>query len=126
MSDPYDIIRRWERAFNAGNSALLAALYAPDAILWGTLTQALIVSPQAIHAYFMDAAAAGLKVSLGEHASTKLSGDCVIDAGHYELSHTKDDNTALFPARYSIALALSDSGWRIFHHHSSMLPSTPA
>ena len=37
MNDPYDIIRRWERAFNAGDSGVLAALYAPDAVLWGTL-----------------------------------------------------------------------------------------
>ena len=126
MNDPYDIIRRWERTFNAGDSAGLAALYAPDAVLWGTLAQALTVSPQAIHAYFTDAAAAGLKATLGEHISTRLSEDCVIDAGHYELYRVKDGKTTLFPARYSIVLKKPASGWLIAHHHSSMLPSALA
>jgi uncharacterized protein (TIGR02246 family) len=126
MDDPYDMIRRWEHAFNQGDGRDVAALYAPDAILWGTLAPTLIASPQAIHAYFVDAAAAGLTVRLGEHASTLLSETCAVDAGHYEFSRTKDGAVSLLPARYSIVLARTGGSWVIAHHHSSILPVAPA
>lgn len=42
MDDFYGTIRQSERAFNDSDSAAVAALYAPDGILLGTLAQASI------------------------------------------------------------------------------------
>lgn len=122
MNDAYATVQRWERAFNDGDHGAVAALYAPGAILWGTLASTLIITPDAIGTYFAEAARAGLKVTLGEHASIAISGTSVVDAGHYELVRLRDGQKAVFPARYSFVLVRSNDAWMIAHHHSSMLP----
>jgi len=123
MADPYDTIQRWALAFNEGDYRAVGALYAPKAVLWGTLARTLINSPQSITAYFAEAATAGLKVTLGDHTSTPLAETCAADAGHYELSRIRNDVQMLFPARYSIVLVRTGGAWTIAHHHSSMLPT---
>jgi uncharacterized protein (TIGR02246 family) len=122
MNEAYAVVERWGQAFNAGDAVAVTALYAPGATIWGTLAQVLTTSPQAIESYFAEAARAGLRVKLGEHVASRISGASVIDAGHYELSRTKDGQTAIFPARYSFVLVKQHGGWMILHHHSSMLP----
>lgn len=122
MDDAYATVQRWEHAFNQGDHDAVAALYAPDAILWGTLAPQLITTPAAIRTYFAEAAGAGLKVALGTHASTAVSETCVVDAGHYELTRLRDGQNAAFPARYSFVLMRTNAAWMIAHHHSSMLP----
>jgi len=73
MNEAYAVVERWEQAFNKGDAGAIAALYAPGATIWGTLTQTLTTSPQAIESYFAEAARAGLRVRLGEHVSSQIS-----------------------------------------------------
>jgi uncharacterized protein (TIGR02246 family) len=122
MNEAYAVVERWGQTFNASDARAVSTLYAAGATIWGTLAQVLTTSPQAIESYFAEAARAGLRVKLGEHVSSRISDACVIDAGHYELTRTKDGQTAIFPARYSFVLVKQDGGWMILHHHSSMLP----
>ena len=122
MREPYDTIRDWERAFNSGNGDVVARLYAPDAVLWGTLASGPTTSPHDIRGYFIDAALAGLRVRLGEHVLRTVSHSAAIDAGHYDLFRTRDGQTATFPARYSFVLVKRGASWLIAHHHSSMQP----
>jgi uncharacterized protein (TIGR02246 family) len=122
MSEAYAVVERWGQAFNEGAAGAVAALYAPGAAIWGTLAQTLTTSPQAIEAYFAEAARAGLRVKLGEHVSSGISGACVIDTGHYEFTRTRDGQTAIIPARYSFVVVKPDGDWMIAHHHSSILP----
>jgi hypothetical protein len=84
---------------NEGDADALAALYAPDATLWGTLGQYLTTSPADIRTYFAEAARAGLRVKLGPHVLSPISETCVIDAGHCEFTRGPAGQT--FPARYS-------------------------
>jgi uncharacterized protein (TIGR02246 family) len=122
MEQAYSVVEDWARAFNQGASGAVAALYAPGATVWGTLAKALTTSPPAIEAYFTEAARAGMRVTLGEHVSSRLSDVCVIDAGHYELTRTADGQTTNFAARYSFVLEKRDGAWMIAHHHSSTQP----
>jgi uncharacterized protein (TIGR02246 family) len=126
MREPYDTVLEWERAFNSGVGDTVARLYAPDALLWGTLASELTTSPHDIRSYFIDAALAGLKVRLGDHVLQTVSGNVAIDAGHYNLFRTRDSQTATFPARYSFVLVKHGASWLIAHHHSSMQPQPMA
>lgn len=122
MREPYDTIREWERAFNSGSGEAVARLYAPDAVLWGTLAGELTTSSHDIRSYFIDAALAGLRVKLGDHVLRNASANVAIDAGHYDLFRTRDGQSAMFPARYSFVLVKHGTSWLIAHHHSSMQP----
>ncbi|KQW21263.1 hypothetical protein ASC80_14260 [Afipia sp. Root123D2] len=126
MREPYDTVLEWERAFNSGVGDAVARLYAPDALLWGTLASELTTSPHDIRSYFIDAALAGLRVRLGDHVLQTVSGSVAIDTGHYNLFRTRDSQTATFPARYSFVLVKHGASWLIAHHHSSMQPQSMA
>jgi uncharacterized protein (TIGR02246 family) len=126
MREPYDAIREWESAFNSGSGDAVARLYAPDAVLWGTLASELTTSPHDIRNYFIDAVLAGLRVRLGDHVLRNASGSVAVDAGHYDLFRTRDGQTAMFPARYSFVLVRHGPSWLIAHHHSSMQPQPMA
>jgi uncharacterized protein (TIGR02246 family) len=120
MSEAYTIVERWAEAFNDGEAAAVAALYAPEATVWGTLAQQLTTAPADIRTYFLDAARAGLRVKLGPHVLSPISETCAVDAGHYDFTRTTDGQT--FPGRYSFFLVKQGGKWTIAHQHSSFLP----
>ena len=122
MNEAYAVVQRWAETFNAGEPDAVAALYAPDATIWGTLAQELTTKPADIRTYFIEAARAGLRVKMGEHASSLISQTSAIDAGDYEFTRITDGQTALFPARYSFVLVKQNGAWMIAHQHSSFLP----
>jgi uncharacterized protein (TIGR02246 family) len=122
MDEAYVIVKQWEAAFNRGDAGAVAALYAPEATIWGTLAQSLTTSPRGIESYFVEAARAGLRVKLGEHILSPVSEACAVDTGHYEFSRTADGQTIVFPARYSFALLKQNGTWMIAHQHSSIMP----
>jgi uncharacterized protein (TIGR02246 family) len=122
MSEAYAVVQRWAETFNAGEPDAVAALYAPDATIWGTLGQKLTTGLTDITTYFAEAARAGLKVKLGEHVLSPLSQISAVDAGEYEFTRTVDAQTALLPARYSFVLVKQSGVWMIAHQHSSFLP----
>ncbi|NVN85379.1 MAG: SgcJ/EcaC family oxidoreductase [Rhodopseudomonas sp.] len=122
MAEAYATLERWARGFNDGDASAVAALYAPDAVIWGTLAQTLTTTPQDIETYFVQAARAGLKTTLGQHVTSRISDACVVDAGHYDFTRVAGGQTAVIPARYSFVLLQRDGAWMIAHHHSSILP----
>jgi uncharacterized protein (TIGR02246 family) len=122
MNEAYAVVQRWAETFNAGEPDAVAALYAPDATIWGTLAQKLTTRPADIRSYFIESARAGLKVKLGEHAASLIFETCAVDAGDYQFARRTDGQTALFPARYSFVLVKQNGGWMIAHQHSSFLP----
>lgn len=126
MPKAYATIEQWAHHFNAGNSAAVAGLYAPDAMLWGTLAREMTTSPEAIGAYFAEAARLGLTARLGAYAQRDLAETATMIAGSYDLFRTYDGKAILFPARYSFVLVRRGTDWRITHHHSSLRPSADA
>jgi uncharacterized protein (TIGR02246 family) len=122
MSEAYAVVERWADTFNAGDVTAIAALYAPEATIWGTLGQYLTTQPAEIRDYFDATFRAGLKVKLQPFVIHAFGDDGVIVAGHYEFSRIADSEAATFPARYSFVLGRADGAWLIAHHHSSLVP----
>ena len=120
--DAHAVLVKWGQALDAGDGAGVAALYLPNATLWGTVAPVLRTTPDEIQKYFGPVVAAGFKVHLGDHASVAISDDAVVEAGLYDFSRVKDGQSTTLYARYSFMLVKRANGWMIAHHHSSLLP----
>jgi uncharacterized protein (TIGR02246 family) len=114
---------KWAAVFVDDNPDSILALYAPDAVLWGTLSPTLRQGPAALREYFVAAfkALPGHKVSFGDQL-IRVYGDTAVNTGYYTFSYVKDGETKTLPARYSFVYAKGDKGWLIVDHHSSSVP----
>lgn len=119
LGSPEVVAQVWATAFNECSAEKLAALYDPQATLWGTNSASLTTTPQGIRAYFDRACSATppIRVALGQVVS-RTHGTYATVSGTYEFSR----EGVLFPSRYSFALISTGNGWRIVQHHSSPLP----
>src|SRR5689334_17733423 len=86
------------------------------------LSPTLATTPEELHHYFA-ALPRSRAVRLGEHATLVLSESAVLEAGLYEFSLTRDSQTVVIPARYSLLLVRRGDQWLIAHHHSSARPN---
>jgi uncharacterized protein (TIGR02246 family) len=117
-------IDRWASLFDGGDPDQILALYAPDAILWGTLSPSIRQGAQELREYFVAAfrALPGHRVSFGDQ-HIRVYGTTAINTGDYTFSYVKDGETKTIPARYSLVFVRTDGGWLIVDHHSSTMPS---
>jgi uncharacterized protein (TIGR02246 family) len=115
---------KWGEVFVDDNPDALLALYAPDAVLWGTLSPTIRQGPAALREYFVAAykALPGHKVSFGEQL-IRVYGNTAINSGYYTFSYVKDGETRTIPARYTLVFVKGDKGWLIADHHSSTMPA---
>ncbi|RTL52573.1 MAG: SgcJ/EcaC family oxidoreductase [Bradyrhizobiaceae bacterium] len=123
MSEAYTTVERWAAHFNAGDSEAVAHLYTPDAVLWGTLSQAITATADSMLTYFIAAAKLGLTVSLGDFRIQSPASDIAVISGHYDLYRTLSGRARCFPARYSFVLVRQRREWLIAQHHSSLKPA---
>ena len=117
----------WSEAFNKCDAARLAQLYAPDAVLWGTVSPAVISTPQGVRQYFERACSMATppKVAFGEQL-VRVHGDAAAsNSGSYSFTVVRDGKTLTLPARYTFAYRKAGGQWLIVDHHSSMRPSPP-
>lgn len=123
--------RHWAAAFNACDSARMAALYDASAVLWGTVSPTLIASPAGIRQYFERACAARPQpqVAFGEQ-HIRMHGETAFNSGTYTFTIYADGQARPWPARYSFAYRQRGGQWLIVDHHSSAVPAplapTPA
>ncbi len=116
----------WIAAFNRADAAGMAALYDPQAVLWGTTSAELITTPQGIAAYF--AAVFELqpvpRMALNA-ALPRAFGDVAVSSGSYTLTLSPPPQQRQVPARFSFTYRRSGAGdaWRIVDHHSSAMPT---
>ena len=122
--DAHAVVERWAEAFNAADDDRVLALYAPDALFFGTLSPTLATTPEELHRYF-EALPRSRAVRLGEHSALVLSDMAVLEAGFYQFSLARDGQTVAIPARYSLLLVRRGDHWLIAHHHSSARPNPP-
>jgi uncharacterized protein (TIGR02246 family) len=115
---------KWTALFVDDNPDPILDLYAPDAVLWGTLSPTIRQGPVALREYFAAAfkALPGHKVSFGEQL-IRVYGTTAINSGYYTFSYVKDGETKAIPARYSFVYVKGDKGWLIVDHHSSAVPA---
>jgi uncharacterized protein (TIGR02246 family) len=116
----------WEQAFGGDDPEKILALYADDAVLWGTLSPTVRSDRDALRKYFVTAFK-GLpshKVAFGDQL-IRVYGNAAVNTGYYTFSRIKDRETKNLPARYSFTYVKTGERWLIVDHHSSALPPPP-
>jgi uncharacterized protein (TIGR02246 family) len=115
---------KWAATLGEDNPETILPLYAPDAVLWGTLSPTVRADRAALRDYFVRAFAAlpGLKVSFGEQL-VRVYGNTAVNTGYYTFSFTKDGEAKTLPARYSFTFVKNGDAWLIVDHHSSAMPT---
>jgi len=112
----------WRAAYDSRDPSRITALYASDAVLWGTTAKTMASSPAAIAEYFKDAAARpSARVSFGEQ-NVRVYGDVAVNTGYYTFSGVRDGQPTQRPARYTLVFRKQDGKWLIVDHHSSYVP----
>ena len=112
----------WRAAYDSRDPKRIAALYAPDAVLWGTNLKAIATTPAAVAEYFKDAPARpDARVVFGQQ-NVRVYGDLALNSGTYAFNGVRDGKPVSSPARFSIAFRRQEGKWLIVDHHSSRLP----
>jgi uncharacterized protein (TIGR02246 family) len=128
LGNPQDVqaaLKAWADIYAANDGDKSAALYAPDARLWGTTAEKQTIGQSEVRDYFR-ARPDVLKsrvVEYGEHSCRNYDqvGVC---SGHYEFSLTlAQGSVRKIPARFSMVFVKQDGRWLIVDHHSSVLPA---
>ncbi len=116
----------WIATFNTRDAARISALYAPDAILWGTVSQTIRTTPAEILEYFEESSAKrpNLRMVLGEY-HVRLYGDIAINSGYYSSRNPVEGKEVVIPMRFTFTFRREGDRWMIVNHHSSRFASTP-
>jgi uncharacterized protein (TIGR02246 family) len=119
-------IMKWGDTLGQNDPDKVVALYAPDAVLWGTLSPTVRADHAALRDYFVTAfkVLPNLKVAFGEQL-IRVYGTTAVNTGYYTFSYLKDGESKTLPARYSFTLVKDGEKWMIVDHHSSAMPPPP-
>lgn len=114
----------WVAAYDSRTASRLTALYAQDAVLWGTISKAIATNPNAIAAYFKSVGDTPQnRVVMGEQ-HIRVYGDIGINSGTYTFNNVRPDGSVLpVAARYSMVFRKQGGKWMIVEHHSSRVPN---
>jgi uncharacterized protein (TIGR02246 family) len=113
---------QWISAFNRKSATDIVALYAPDAVFFGTSSPALRDKPELVMDYFKALPSMGdATIALGEHR-VQIFGNTAVSTGFYTRSAMQDGKMVSNPARFSFVYAKRKGRWMIVNHHSSALP----
>jgi uncharacterized protein (TIGR02246 family) len=117
---------KWGETLGQNDPDKVVALYAPDAVLWGTLSPTVRADRAALRDYFVTAfkVLPNLKVSFGQQL-IRVYGTTAVNTGYYTFSFGRDGETKTLPARYSFTLVNDGQTWMIVDHHSSAMPAAP-
>lgn len=116
----------WIATFNTRDPVRISALYAADAILWGTVSKTIRTTPQEILEYFTESATRrpNLRMFLGERI-VRLYGDIATTSGYYTSRNPVDGQEVVIPMRFTFMYRKEGERWMIVNHHSSRFASTP-
>lgn len=116
----------WIATFNTRDPARISALYAPDAILWGTVSKTIRTTHEEIFEYFTESATKrpNLRMFLGE-CHVRLYGDIATNSGYYTSRNPVDGQEVVVPMRFTFTYRREGGRWMIVNHHSSRFATTP-
>lgn len=113
----------WNAALATGDPEVVAARYAPDAVLLPTVSDEVRDTPELIESYFTEFLAQSPVGTIDQSAVRVFDDGVAKDVGVYTFALTGDDGaTQQVQARYSFVYELVDGEWLIAHHHSSAMP----
>jgi len=113
----------WVEAFNARDPERIAALYAPDAVFWGTSSKTIRTTPEAVLEYFRESTTLRprLRTALVDQ-HIRVFDDIGINTGAYTSRDIRDGQEILNPSRFTFVYRRIDGRWMIIEHHSSRVP----
>jgi uncharacterized protein (TIGR02246 family) len=116
----------WISTFNTRDPARISALYAPDAVLWGTVSKTIRTTHEEIFEYFTESATKrpNLRMFLGE-CHVRLYGDIATNSGYYTSRNPVDGQEVVIPMRFTFTYRREGDRWMIVNHHSSRFATTP-
>lgn len=120
--DAEQTLRQWENSLNKNDLPGVLALYASDAVLWGTFSKTIRNTPDLIREYFEALLQKeNVRVVFGATESKVYKGVHLF-SGSYEFSY-EDDGIVVFPSRFTFAVCkVEDGSYKIIEHHSSVMP----
>jgi uncharacterized protein (TIGR02246 family) len=122
VSDVEAATQQWITAFNQKNARGIVALYAKDAVLFGTSSGTLRDKPELVWDYFKGIADLGdATISTGDHR-VQVFGNLAINTGYYTRTSMQNGKEVRNPARFTFVYELREGKWMIVNHHSSALP----
>lgn len=124
--DAQQVVAKWSKAFTDGDVDAIARLYAPDALMIGTLGKAVLTKPEQIRQYF-DVALNRDKprtASLDSSEALVIDDNTVVIAGFDTVTSTKDGQQIVAKGRVTFVVARRGADWLIVHLHRSPLSQT--
>ena len=116
-------------AFVAQNQAAVAAMYAPDAQFYGTLSSELVTNPEGVLKYFTVALDRPdiVQATPLQLTSTALSDSVVLVAGMWKADRTLDGKTTVGGLlRVTAVLQKRNDRWLVVQFHNSPRPAPPS
>lgn len=116
-------------SFTTGNQNQLAALFAPDALFYGTGSAEVVTTPEGVISYFT-AALSGtrgeVKARPFENKALLLSDSVVAISGKWQSERTLDGKMITAgPSRVTVVMQKRGDKWLIVQFHNSPTPKPP-
>ena len=123
-SSPAALLTQWAAHFRAKSAHELAALYAPDAQLWATVSTQACTGREAIRRFFEEVAAEHVSMDVAPRLADCIeAGNIALLIGSYGMHLVpKSGAPEVLAARFTMALVARDRAWSIAQHHSSVMP----
>lgn len=114
--------QKWVTAFNHKSTEEITALYADDAVFFGTSSPVIRDTPSLVTEYFSGFSNLGdINMAVGDHR-IQLFGEVAINTGYYTMTSNDNGQVTDSNARFTFVYAKRDGQWIIVEHHSSALP----
>ncbi|NJP05065.1 MAG: SgcJ/EcaC family oxidoreductase [Chloroflexaceae bacterium] len=115
---------QWLANVSKGDPEVVAAMYAEDAVFFGTVSPYIRTNPEQVKHYF-DIFKSQLPNLHAFYAEPKIRiyGDVALNTGYYTFFHERDGKMQSVPARYTFAYKKVNGEWKIIEHHSSAMPA---
>jgi uncharacterized protein (TIGR02246 family) len=113
------VVDRFSAAYTSNDPETVVKLYAPDAILLGTVSPVISVGTEAIRKYFSMLKGSGNRNAIRERHTIVLGDNAVVVTGFYEFTRMQDGKPVPGPSRFTMLITRTGDEWRIAHHHSS-------
>jgi uncharacterized protein (TIGR02246 family) len=116
--------------FTTDNHEQLSALFAPDALFYGTGSSDVVTTPAGVREYFVAALSGkrgAVKATAFERTALVLSENVVAISGKWQSERTLDGKMITAgPSRLTVVMQKRGNEWLIAQFHNSPTPKPPA
>ena len=118
--------QRFFTTFTTDNHEQLTALFAPDALFYGTGSSEVVTTPEGVRQYFVNALSGKrgvVKATPFEQTALALSDNVVVISGKWQSERTLDGKMVTNgPSRNTVVMQKRGDEWLIVQFHNSPTP----